>query len=45
MPDPWTRAAAINSGKIFRRVTKAGAVWHTGMTEKVALHVVREYEE
>lgn len=41
--DRWTRAAAIHTGKIFRRVTKAGTIWGTGMTEKVVWHVVREY--
>ncbi len=32
----------IQTEKIFRRVTKAGTVWGTEMTEKV-WHVVREY--
>lgn len=41
--DRWTQAAAIHTGKIFRRVTKAGTVWGTGMTEKVVWHVVRGY--
>jgi len=41
--DRWSEAAAITTGKIFRRVTKAGTVWGTGMTEKVVWHVVREY--
>lgn len=41
--DRWTQAAAIHTGKIFRRVTKAGTVWGTGMTEKVVWHIVREY--
>lgn len=41
--DCWTQAAAIQTGKIFRRVTKAGTVWGAGMTEKVVWHVVREY--
>lgn len=41
--DRWTQAAVIQTGKIFRRVTKAGTVWGTGMTEKVVWHVVREY--
>lgn len=41
--DHWTQAAGIHNGKIFRRVTKAGTVWGTGMTEKVVWHVVREY--
>jgi integrase len=40
--DRWTNAAAITNGKIFRRVTKAGTIWGTGMTEKVVWHVVRE---
>ena len=40
--DRWTNAAAITNGKIFRRVTKAGTTWGTGMTEKVVWHVVRE---
>lgn len=43
--DRWTQAAGINSGKIFRRVTKAGTVWGTGMTENVVWHVVREYTQ
>lgn len=41
--DRWTQAAAIQTGKIFRRVTKAGTDWGTGMTEKVVWPVVREY--
>lgn len=41
--DRWTQAALIQTGKIFRRVTKAGTVWGTGMTEKVVWHVVREH--
>ena len=41
--DQWISAAAITGGRIFRRVTKAGTVWGTGMTEKVVWHVVREY--
>lgn len=43
--DQWTHAAAINTGRVFRRVTKAGTVWGTGMTEKVVWHVVREYAQ
>ncbi len=41
--DRWPQAASISTGRIFRRVTKAGTVWGTGMTEKVVWHVVREY--
>lgn len=41
--DRWTQAAAIQTGKIFRRVRKAGTVWAAGMTEKVAWDVVHEY--
>jgi hypothetical protein len=37
--DRWTQAAAIQTGKIFRRVTKAGTVWVTGMTEKAVWRV------
>ena len=32
--DRWTNAASISSGKIFRRVTKAGTVWGTGMDDR-----------
>jgi site-specific recombinase XerD len=41
--DRSTQAAAIHTGKIFRRLAKAGTVWGTGMSEKVVWHVVREY--
>ncbi len=41
--DQRTQAASINTGRVFRPVTKAGTVWGTGMTEKVVWHVVREY--
>lgn len=41
--DVWTEAAAIQTGMIFRMVTKAGFVWGTGMTEKVVWLVVRVY--
>jgi integrase len=33
--DQWTDAANITSGRVFRRVNKAGAAWGTGTTEKV----------
>jgi site-specific recombinase XerD len=41
--DDWLQSARISSGRIFRRVTRAGTVWGSGMTEKVVWHVVREY--
>ncbi len=41
--DRWTQAAAITTGKMFRRATKAGRVCGTGMTWQVVWHVVREY--
>jgi len=30
----WLNAAAIDPGKLFRRVNKAGRTWGDGMTEK-----------
>ena len=41
--DRWAQAAAIPTGKMFRRVTKAGRVCGTGMTGEVVWHVVSEY--
>ncbi len=41
--DDWLQAAGISSGRIFRRVTRAGTVWGSGLSEKVVWHVVREY--
>src|SRR5947209_9376545 len=41
--DDWLHSARISSGKIFRRVTRAGTVWGSGLTEKVVWHVVRQY--
>lgn len=41
--DDWLRSAGISNGRIFRRVTRAGAVWGTGLSEKVVWHVVRQY--
>jgi integrase len=40
--DQWTVAANITSGRVFRRVNKAGGAWGDGMTEKVVWHIVRE---
>jgi integrase len=39
--DRWTAAAQIESGSLFRCVTKYGTVWGHKITEKVIWHVVR----
>ena len=41
--DDWLQSAAISSGRIFRRVTRAGTVWGNGLSEKVVWHLVRQY--
>lgn len=41
--DEWLGSAGISSGKIFRRVTRAGTVWGSVLSEKVVWHVVRQY--
>ena len=41
--DDWLRAAGISSGRIFRRVTRTGTVWGSGLSEKVVWHVVRQH--
>jgi site-specific recombinase XerD len=41
--DRWIEAAHIESGSLFRCVTKYGTVWGTGITEKVVWHVVRKF--
>lgn len=41
--DDWLQSARISNGRIFRRVTRAGTVWGSGMSEKVVWHVVRQY--
>jgi site-specific recombinase XerD len=41
--DDWLKAASLTSGRVFRRVNRAGRVWGDGMTEKVVWHVVREF--
>jgi site-specific recombinase XerD len=40
--DDWLAAAAIDRGRLFRRVTKAGTTWGEGMTEKAVWHIVKE---
>ncbi len=41
--DHWTAEAHIESGSLFRCVTKYGTVWGENITEKVIWHVVRKY--
>lgn len=41
--DDWLHASEITSGRLFRRVNRAGRVWSEAMTEKVVWHVVREF--
>src|SRR5215469_719436 len=40
--DDWLTAAAIDRGKLFRRVNKVGRTWGDGMTVKAVWHIVRE---
>src|SRR5215831_6706839 len=39
----WTRAAGINAGRLFRRVSSAGKVWGETVTEKLVWHVVKDF--
>jgi integrase len=39
----WTRAAGVETGKVFRRVSSAGRPWGDGVTEKLVWHVVKEF--
>ena len=41
--DVWIKDAGLSSGRVFRRVNRAGRVWGESMTEKVVWHVVREF--
>jgi len=41
--DVWLKGAGITSGKLFRRVNRAGRVWGESKTEMVVWHVVREF--
>jgi site-specific recombinase XerD len=41
--DEWSNAAGLASGKVFRRVNRAGKTWGESVTEKVVWHVVREF--
>jgi integrase len=40
--DEWIAAAAIDRGKLFRRVNKVGRTWGDGMTAKAVWHIVKE---
>src|ERR1017187_5398594 len=41
--DEWLVAAGIVTGRVFRRVCRAGKTWGDGMTERVVWHVVKKY--
>ena len=41
--DDWTKAAGIDAGKLFRRVSSAGRAWGEAVTEKLVRHVVKEF--
>jgi site-specific recombinase XerD len=40
--DDWLAAAAIDRGKLFRRVNKVGKTWGDGMTVKAVWDIVKE---
>jgi integrase len=40
--DGWLAAAAVDRGKVFRRVNQVGRTWGDGMTEKSVWHIVKE---
>jgi integrase len=40
--EDWLRTAAIDRGKLFRRVNGVGKAWGDGMTEKSVWHIVKE---
>ena len=40
--DEWLAAAAIDRGKLFRRVNKVGRTWGDRMTQKSVWHIVKE---
>jgi integrase len=41
--DDWLAAAAIDRGKLFRRVNKVGRTWGVAMTVKAVWHIVKEF--
>jgi site-specific recombinase XerD len=40
--DDWLAAAAIDQGRLFRRVNKVGKAWGDGITEKAVWDIVKE---
>jgi site-specific recombinase XerD len=40
--DDWLGAAAIDRGRLFRRVNKVGKAWGEGITEKAVWDIVKE---
>jgi len=40
--EDWLAAAAIDRGRMFRRVNKVGQAWGDGMTVKAVWHIVKE---
>ena len=38
----WLIAAAIDRGRLFRRINKVGRAWGEGITEKAVWHIVKE---
>ena len=38
----WLIAAAIDRGRLFRRVNKVGRAWGEGITERAVWHIVKE---
>jgi site-specific recombinase XerD len=41
--EEWTKAAGVEAGRLFRRVSSAGRAWGEGVTEKAVWHVVKEF--
>ena len=39
----WMQAAAIKTGRLFRKVSTADRPWGEGVTEKLVWHVVKEF--
>ena len=39
--DDWLVAAAIDRGRLFRRVNKVGKAWGEGITEKAVSHIMK----
>src|SRR5437667_9856022 len=40
--DDWLAVAALDRGRLFRRVSKVGKAWGEGITEKAVWHIVKE---